>query len=229
MDDRPLDIWMIPLHLDLPESLPLSAEEWERAQRFFPEPRRMFMASHYGLRCILASYLQIKPEQVEFQVDAYRKPSLRGISNLNFNLTHSAELALCAVVWGKQIGVDVEIVRPIAEMDDIAAAHFSREEYQQFSRLPLSEKEEAFLALWTRKEAFLKAMGHGLCYPLDRFRVPLEASAIDQRLSILDDLTGAALDWSLYSFRPASDYVAAVVVEGEVDLSPTLYRFPDDL
>jgi 4'-phosphopantetheinyl transferase len=190
-----------------------------------PDPRHMFIASHYGMHCILASYLDVKPERLEFQVDACHKPFLKGTPELSFNLTHSGEIALCAVAQGKQIGVDVEIARPIAEMEAIASSQFTREEYRPLSLLPLVEKQEAFLSIWTHKEAFLKAMGQGLHYPLDCFRVPLEPSTIDQQRSILDEETGQPLDWSLFSFSPTADYLAAVVIEGEVDECPTLHHF----
>ena len=225
---NPVDVWIIPLDAALPETLVLSADEWQRAQRLFPVPRHTFLASHDALRRILSAYLNIEPQQLEFQSDAYHKPSIRGDSPLCFNLTHSESVALCAVTEGRPIGVDVERVHPIAEMDAIASTHFAQAEYRQFSRLPSQDKEAAFFALWTRKEAFVKAVGQGLLYPLNRFRVPLYPTRIDQRLAILENEHGTALDWSLFSFCPAPRYMAACVVEGEAE-PPTLYQFPAQL
>jgi len=228
-DNHFVDVWIIPIPVELPERPSLSEAEWARAERMFPVPQKTFIASHYALRRILARYLEIAPDQIEFEVDAYRKPSLRGATSLSFNLSHSEELALVAVTRGRQIGVDVEFVRPIDEMEALVERFFTREENWEFSRLDAQARTEAFLRLWTRKEALLKAMGPGLHTPLNRFRVPLEAAAIDERLTIIEDDTGAALDWSLFAFEPAPQYVGAVVVEGQVDVPPVLRHYPEDL
>ena len=221
-----MDVWVISLNIVLPEALPLSTEEQERAWKLLPASRPTFIASHYARRCILASYLNTTPEQIEFASAANGKPSIRGAAELRFSVAHSADVALCAVAWERDVGADIELVRAVDQMESLVSAHFALAEARQFSLLATDAKQAAFFALWTRKEAFVKAIGEGLRCPLNRFEAPLEAAGIEQRLPITETDARKHLDWSLFSFCPAAGYLGAVVVSGADAEPPTIHHFP---
>jgi len=233
MNNAFVDIWTIPLTLELPENLPLSAAEMSRAREYQPAPRRTFVIGRYAVRCILAAYLQTLPEQVMFQTNAFGKPSLAGISSeIQFNVSHSADLAVCAVTQSAQIGIDIEYIRliePIDDMQAMAQLYFADQEYQQFMQLPVAEQLEAFFALWTRKEAFIKGVGQGLAHPLNNFCVPFNKTAINNRMRVYDAETGADKGWSLFAFQPEPHYMAAVAIEGAFLAYPSFKRFPGDI
>lgn len=199
----------------------LSADERLRAERFhFERDRRHFIVSRGLLRKILGRYLGVEPGRLQFDYGPYGKPSLdpKGFQNplglaLRFNLTHSHELALYAITHGREIGVDLEYIRPVAEADHIAEQFFSARERAVFHALPMSQKEEAFFNCWTRKEAYLKASGHGLDWPLNKVEVSLAPGEPAKLLSIARDCQEASR-WFIQALTPAPGYVAAVAVEG---------------
>jgi 4'-phosphopantetheinyl transferase len=196
----------------------LSQEEQERAARFhFGYLRRRFIAGRGILRTILAVYLHTHPGRVSFEYSAFGKPGLGGdfqSNGLSFNLAHSHELALAAVTRGRLIGVDIESQSLLADADEIASRYFASEEFQVFRQLPSQMRQAAFFTCWTRKESFIKAIGEGLSYPLDRFCVTFTPGE-PARLLHIDGNVQAASRWSLYSLQPGNGYVAAMVVEGQ--------------
>jgi 4'-phosphopantetheinyl transferase len=152
----------------------LSSEEQARAARFyFDKDRRHYITGRDILRSILSGYLGVSPESVRFQYGRHGKPALTGdfaSSALHFNLSHAHGLALCACVRDRAIGIDLEQLRPLADMEAIAQRFFSGAEYAQLRALPPDQKLEAFYNCWTRKEAYIKACGNGLARPLDNLR-----------------------------------------------------------
>ena len=127
-------------------------------------------------------------------------------------MSHSAELALVAIGRDVEMGVDVESVRAMHDADDIASRFFSAREAAQLRSLPDAVRNEAFFACWTRKEAYLKALGSGLAKPLDEFEVafaPGEAAA----LVVYGDERETAR-WTLRALSPAPGYTGALVTEG---------------
>jgi 4'-phosphopantetheinyl transferase len=117
-------------------------------------------------------------------------------SGWRFNLSHCGELAVYAFSRAGEVGVDVEAVHAIAEADAIAARVFSRREHEDYRALAPSERPLAFFRCWTRKEAFVKALGDGLAVPLER----LDASA-------------PPCGWSIESFSPEAGFIGAVAVQ----------------
>jgi len=163
-----------------------------------------------ALRCILSSYAGARPEQLVFEYGALGKPALANVP-LQFNLAHAGGMALCAVAL-QAVGVDVEDMRrPIDDMDDVARRFFAKREWEQFNALPAHERRAAFFRCWTRKEAFIKAIGDGLSYPLNRFAVSFNADQ-PPALESIDGDANAARAWSLLDIQPATDYAGAVVV-----------------
>src|SRR6185295_10633961 len=157
----------------------LEAGELERAGRFhFEKHRRHFVVGRGGLRYVLARYLDLKPEEFRFSYGEYGKPALEEIQ---FNMSHSHGVALFAVARDRELGVDVEHVRADFASEDIAQRFFSRVEVAAFNALQKEEQVAGFFRCWTRKEAYIKAIGRGLSEPLDAFDVTLapgEAAAL---------------------------------------------------
>jgi 4'-phosphopantetheinyl transferase len=214
-------VWRIPLNPLAPllarlESW-LSDDERERANRFrFDNHREKFIAAHGCLRDILARYLSMTPEALHFKTNSYGKPSLIDEINggqLSFNLTHSHELGLVAISSRRAIGVDIEYIRSELADEQIARRFFSNREADALLSSPLELRKEAFFACWTRKEAFIKAIGEGLSMPLDQFDVSLLPGEPAELLETRPD-PAQALQWKLYALQPGSGYAAALAVEG---------------
>jgi 4'-phosphopantetheinyl transferase len=195
----------------------LSEEERKRAGRFvFDRDRRRFTVARATLRELLASRLGMRPESVELVHGARGKPALaRGFSrdDLRFNLSHCKDVAVYALTRGRDVGVDVEAVRVMPDGDDIAARFFSVRENETYRALDVRDKPLAFFNCWTRKEAFIKALGHGLHHPLDSFDVSLLAGEPGRILRV-GNTSGEHCGWQLRSFVPCPGYVGAVVIEG---------------
>lgn len=208
---------LAPLKLRSLRSL-LAPDEVGRAERFhFEADRASFIVSRGMLRSILAAYLKQDPAQLRFASNAYGKPALAGheaASGLRFNLAHSNGLALYAVTRNREVGIDVEEIRADFASDEIAGHFFSSTERARLGELPLEQRTEAFFNCWTRKEAYLKARGDGLSFPLDRFDVSVLPREQQVILNVHEDPSESAR-WSLQSLTPAKGYAAAVAVEGD--------------
>lgn len=206
-----LDVWRIDLRAGCAGDA-LSPAESARAQRFaFDHDRAAYVAAHDGLRRILARYLGCSPRSLTFAFGDHGKPALEDEPALRFNLTHSGDAALVAIAWDRAVGVDVEPVRAIADRDAVAALHFSAAECAQLAAAPTDVRDDAFYALWTRKEAFIKCRGEGLSLALTSFSVSLETPA---RLTACGGDDPAR--YTLHAFRPRPDYWAAACVEGPI-------------
>jgi 4'-phosphopantetheinyl transferase len=191
----------------------LSQDEQDRAGRFyFERHRRRFIVARAMLRAILGRYLGLDPGQLEFRYGSRGKPYLAArFSQLEFNLAHSRELALYAFTQGREIGIDLEHLRSIADIEQISARFFSARENATLSAFPENQRLRAFYNCWTRKEAYLKATGEGLTHPLDQFDVSLAPGEPARLLRVQGDPLEAAR-WSLQALEPASDYIAAIAL-----------------
>ena len=153
----------------------LSVAERQRATRFVHDrDRRRFIVARAQLRRLLGLRLGMRAESVELAYGARGKPALAcpGCAlDLCFNVSHCGDVAVFAFSHRRQIGIDVEAVRVIGEADQIAARFFSRYENEAYLALNPRDRPIGFLNCWTRKEAFIKAIGDGLYHPLDRFDV----------------------------------------------------------
>jgi 4'-phosphopantetheinyl transferase len=191
----------------------LAADERNRAQRFVFQPdRNSYIAARGVLRELLGRYLNRGPSELEFDYGAQGKPALRGGSSPNsvqFNVSHSHGVALFAFAVGRQVGVDVELVRPDFAGEKIAERFFSSQEVRELRSLPAAVQDEGFFLCWTRKEAYIKARGEGLQIPLKSFHVSLTPGKTSRLQA--DDSSR----WSLRSLRLGGQYVGAVVAEGK--------------
>lgn len=179
----------------------LSLDEQQKTDRFhFPRHRRRSIIARANLRIILAKYLNLEPAELSFTYAEHGKPEIKNTINLEFNLSHSHELALLAITEGMPIGIDLEYRRPERAGLEIAQRFFSTEEYETLKSLPAAQHCEAFFNAWTRKEAFIKAIGQGLSYPLDDFAVTLSPQEPACLIQIKGDAS-AAKQWTMLSFE----------------------------
>jgi len=141
----------------------LTLDEQERAARFrFPHLQSSFILARGALRILAGRYLNTGPAGIRFQYGPKGKPGLAEPERLRFNVSHSGTLALFAFTLDTEIGVDVEEIRPMPDMEQIAANFFSAQEAGEMMALPAERREPVFFQCWTRKEAYLKALGEGL-------------------------------------------------------------------
>jgi 4'-phosphopantetheinyl transferase len=196
---------------------PLLAPEeraWVRRLHFDGD-RRRYTAGRLWLRWLLAAHLGATLAEIRFRPGPYGKPALTSpgdVRGLRFSASYSGDLAVFALARATEVGVDVERVRADVDVEQIAASFFARGEREALRRLAADVRVRAFFTCWTRKEAYVKALGVGLSLPLDSFDVSpgLEAGRVPDRYSI----TGPAGEWSLGDVEVAAGYTAAIAVEG---------------
>ncbi|MCT7951979.1 4'-phosphopantetheinyl transferase superfamily protein [Ancylothrix sp. C2] len=190
----------------------LSADEIARANRFhFEKDRNNFIVSRGTLRIILSRYLNLPPQNLKFTYSKQGKPALHTETQICFNLSHSHQLALYAITLNKEIGIDVEFVRPITEAENIVKNYFSDKESALFNTISIAHQTEAFFNAWTRKEAYLKATGQGLIQPLNEIEVSITPGEPAKLLSISGD-TQKAGRWTLTHLIPHPSYIACVAI-----------------
>ena len=215
----------------------LNDEERARAGRFhFPEDRRSYICAHALTRCALEAVSGIPARDFAFRIGRYGKPELAEEpeqGRLRFNLSHSRGLVCCAVTRELDVGIDVEGSVRDVDVDGLAEQVFSADEVACLQQLVGCARREAFFAIWTLKEAYIKAVGRGLSIPLDAFSVCLDPPSLMIGAPLSGDPeAGSGEDWDVRLIRPVSAYTLAVVVRAR--LSRRLrYRFrevtPDTL
>jgi 4'-phosphopantetheinyl transferase len=187
----------------------LSSDELQKADRFyFPLHRHRYIVARAMLRKLIAGYLHTEPQLLDFLYTPHGKPFLP-VSSLQFNLSHSNELAVYAFTLNAAIGVDIEKMKTSFE-ESVAKRFFSEDEYLALMAKPMDLRVKAFYGIWARKEAAIKAIGRGLGYPLDSFTVPVD-EAHEPCLLRLDDS-----DWELHSICVDKDYQSAFVTQQSV-------------
>ena len=203
----------------------LTPDENARADRYiFDAPRLAYVISRAALRILLARYTGINPQELRFRYGPKDKPSLDAPAPIQFNVSHSGGLALLAFTHICEIGVDVEQIRPIKDMLDIARRFFCAEEVADLLGLPPDRREHGFYLCWTRKEAYIKATGEGLSVRLDAFRVALRPGEPATFIH-LDGDRRAAQQWSLHDLDAGPGYCGALAYYGArlpVDVKPTV-------
>lgn len=216
LNDDEVHVWLVNAGAaDCPQDLlatSLSTDEKERAARFkFVKDRRLYVAAHGALRSLLADYLGVAAGEIHFVSGSYGKPALPSplaAGGLEFNLSHSHEVALVAFARQRAVGVDVEFVKRKFSFDELARRFFTTKEVAALFELPQPLQREAFFKCWTSKEAFLKAKGTGLSGKLDEVAITL---ATDQQVRI----NASVPDWSLTELTLCVGYQGALVVQGD--------------
>jgi 4'-phosphopantetheinyl transferase len=188
----------------------LAPDETDRGARFrFEHLQRSFILARGALRALLARYLKTAPGDLEFSYGAKGKPSLAAPAGLQFNGSHSDGLALFAFAADCEIGVDIEAIRPMPDMEELAKRFFCAEESAELMSIPAEERDRSFFLCWTRKEAYIKATGASLSAPLDAFRVTLRPEEPARFVHFSND-RAAALAWTMHDLRPGPGYAGAL-------------------
>ena len=153
----------------------LDATERNHAHRFrFPQHRERYIFAHGIMRRILASYLQSAPQQIIFERNEFGKPHLCDTqSALTFNLSKSEDLVVLAITMNHSIGVDIERIGDETGIDAIARYYFTERERLLLEAAPEEQRDRMFHTFWTRKEAYVKAVGEGLSVDLTSFDVAI--------------------------------------------------------
>lgn len=191
----------------------LTPDERDRAARFrFAEHRHGWIAARGLLRTLLGRYLRMEPAAVQLQYGEHGKPALE-VEELQFNLSHSGDRVLYAFTRERRVGVDVEQFRPRLSRMEIAERFFSPTEVAALRALPEADREAGFFNCWTRKEAYIKALGTGLSAPLRDFDVTLSPGEPARLLATRPD-PAAAARWWLADLPMEPGWAAVVAVEG---------------
>ena len=204
----------------------LSPGEHERARRFrSPKDRLAYTFAHAFLRDVLSRYLHCHRGDIRFHETPFGKPFLAepygSSSVLEFNLSHTGGLALIGVCRGRRIGIDVEEIRPIDGLLSMAETYFTPDERAFIINQLPSDKGRALLNCWTRKEAYIKAIGNGLSIPLSSFDTLISCRTPVVLLESPPNSRDEAI-WQVANLNVHEDYAAAVAVEKDMTV---LVRF----
>ena len=191
----------------------LAPNERERASEFrFDDPRRRYVITRGTLRMLLGAYLHSAPTEIELTTDENQKPRLasqHSAADLHFNVSHSGDLAVIGFALGCKVGVDVEQLRDVGHLEQIAGRFFHPSEKRDVLAAPAAARNLAFLRCWTGKEAILKALGTGIVGNLAGFQVPID----DDRQGWIECSAklpnGPPSRCWLEQLTPCDDYVAA--------------------
>jgi len=214
-------VWRAPLVV--PESVLeqlnqlLSESETTRATSFrSAEDRGRWIVAHGVLRILLSRYLCLNPRLLHFDFTTYGKPFLAFPAlntPLEFNLAHSRDLALYALTYSRQVGIDVEYKRADIDYEALAQIAFSPNEQATLRSLPNALKQEFFYSCWTLKESYIKAKGKGMSIPLDQFDVSCQSGEPAALLQSRED-PHEIRRWALRELAPGHEYEGAITVEG---------------
>ena len=185
--------------------------ETKRAERLvFPKRRDEFITQRGILRSILSRYLAQKPEEIQISTSERGKPYLP-TGNIQFNLSHSNNLMICGITSGPRIGVDIQHVYPIDNLERVIPKILSPQEIDFLEKTPQRDKLEHFFMIWTAKEAFLKALGSGFQSPVNTIQLvrDLRSGSILQVEDPSEDC-----DWFIYELEIEPSYKSFLAVEG---------------
>jgi 4'-phosphopantetheinyl transferase len=216
-----IHIWQFPLTISdgaLGDfSALLSEDEIARAARFhFEKDARRFTVARAVVRSILGNYLGTHGRDLCFNYSHHGKPALAEVAtDIRFSVSHSGDVAMLAIVRGREVGVDLEMIRENVEIDKLAERYFSERERASLRELSNGERVRAFFRCWTCKEAFLKAQGFGLSRSLGSFDVEVNPSFPARLLATRPD-SDEATRWSLHDVPTEENYAAAVAWESSI-------------
>jgi 4'-phosphopantetheinyl transferase len=190
----------------------LSEEERTRAGRFyFRKDREEFLVARGLLRSILSRYVGAEPHRLQFSCAPHGKPALahaRGDESIRFNVSHSHGVMLCAVARNREVGVDVELIRPGVAAQMPAECDSTLPGLRDILALPEKDRSEAFFACWTRKEAYLKARGEGLAKARGRSAMCLAHDA-----GVTGIISDGIRSWTYRRLVPSPRHIGALIVE----------------
>ena len=222
LGSRQVDIWRAWLDVEPQETARffsfLTVEERSRANRFvFSRDRDRFVVARGTLRQLAGAYLRTSPADLRLEAGPYGKLTFVDHPHLRFNLAHSSGLGLYVFTMEREVGIDIERIQDEFASELIAERYFSIIERNELRGLPMEMRVKAFFLCWTRKEAFVKAIGQGLQIPLDSFDVSVSPN---QPAKLRCEQEG---HWTMRSFYAAENYIGSTVIEGD----PQSVRFWD--
>ncbi len=221
-EEGEIHIWRIPLVVGEYRPLMelLSEDEVRRGERFlFEKHREHYVVGRARMRRLLAAYTNNTARNVEFAYENLGKPKFADAilhARFQFNFSNSSDRGLLAITRGRKVGVDLERVRSMKDRMQLARRYFAESEIQKLFALPEKQQSDAFFRCWTRKEAYLKAVGKGLTFPLRNVEVTLLENEPCRLLHINSSKEDASA-WSLVSLRPFDGYLGALATPHGVD------------
>jgi 4'-phosphopantetheinyl transferase len=203
----------------------LSKDERQRSHTYhFERDARRFVTRRGLLRILLSQYCQQAPQDLQFHYNEYGKPFLTLEASLvSFSVSHSEGIGFYAVASGRGVGVDVECLRPLDHMEEIVLHYFSPPEQIEFCQAPPALKPETFFSFWTRKEAYIKAKGQGLSYPLQEFAVTDLGQGSSSWIPVADR-SDPGTEWGMRDLAAPAGFKAALAAEGK-DWAPKVCEF----
>jgi 4'-phosphopantetheinyl transferase len=212
LDEPTLDSW-------------LNIEERARAARFaFPHIARRYRIGRVALRLVLGRWLGVDAREIAFSITARGKPYLSG--GPAFNLSSSGSLLLIGVSSGAEIGVDVEVRRPLEDMPELARRYFSEREQAEMCTLPKGLRPHAFFRGWSRKEAVAKAIGEGLHLDFPSFSVPLDGFNACTPVTVSAAFPHGS-GWFVRSLPWTGEGEAAIAAKAPIEIGPRYWIGPD--
>ena len=236
LQDNDIHLWLTrPKEIEDPTLLAsyqllLSTDEKKKQQRYhFAKDRHNSLVTRAFVRCVLSHYADLHPAEWVFESGRHGKPE---ISNsplpLRFNLSHTEEMIVCAVILHKDIGCDIESRSRITDLKSIARRYFSDREVRTLLALPTTQQQARFFEYWTLKEAYVKATGQGLSVPLDAFSFNIGRSEVI-KYNVQIELNfeqegqrGSSENWFSCLFYPDDTHCVAVCVNG--GLTQKIYK-----
>ena len=210
-----VSVWRVPMEIHRPlddvEWSLLNHDERARAERFkFDEPRIRLVRCRYALRTLLGRWLSCDPTAIQFRYGEHGKPELAHEQNgPAFNVSHSHDWGLIAMTATGDLGIDVERMDPRTTWNGLARRFYSAREVAALDSLPANKQLAGFYGIWTGKEAFIKALGRGLSFPLASFSVQSDPDQ-PPRLLAVDNDSEAPHRWQMATVSPDENYAATV-------------------
>jgi 4'-phosphopantetheinyl transferase len=216
-----IDVWAVPLdsgkgYIAECNEL-LSKDEISRARRFhFEADQRRFTIARGCLRKLIGRYLKRDAHSIVFQTNEYGKPRLAGENDmpLCFNISHSGEMAVMAFTYSRELGVDIELIRENIDHQSLSERFFSEAEATILKSLADEDRLKCFYETWTRKEAFIKAVGKGLSIPLDQFDVSVGVGVSPALVDVRYDCANSS-GWFMSEITLNESFAGAIAVEGK--------------
>lgn len=213
--ENTIDIWQIDTNNNKNNLSTLTATldqfELERYQKFHHKFKHRYLLAHFACREILSSYLDLTAKDIVYIKNQHGKPELNHGQSFSFNMSHSHNMAVIAVSKSSKVGVDVEYLDRKPSWEKIAKRFFSKEEVKLLFKQPNNKQETTFFQIWTRKEAFIKALGTGFATPLSTFD-----TSITGTINRLDN-TDTTDVWHAKDLELTANYLATVVQDTSIE------------
>ena len=213
--DNIVDIWQVITNRDVKDTSALTdildQAEFARYQKLHHKFQQTYLLSHVACREILASYLNIQANDIVYKKNQYGKPDLDHNQSLKFNMSHSHDMAIIAISNNTEIGVDLEFIKRNSSWKKIARRFFSEPEIHFLFNQPEQHQQTLFFQIWTRKEAFIKALGTGFATALSTFDASNEGI-----IEVLNS-TDNSSTWRSKSLEITPDYQACVVQNTSIE------------